>query len=188
MDDAQPVRKSKRLRTLLTCYGLTTLAILTPAVAAAEDTGGARRTIDSFARCRQIPAADARLACFDQAATELERSVRTNDIRIVDRADVRKARRSLFGLTVPDAALVGGRPDDDREAFTEINSTVTGARVNGNGRGDITLADEGAPVWQTTDPIRLAPKAGAAVRIRKGAMGGFFLNVGGRNYRAIRIR
>lgn len=169
-------------------HALVVLMVLAPVAATAEDTGGARRMIDSFARCRQIAAADARLACFDQAATALEQSVRTNDIRIVDRADVRKARRSLFGLTVPDAAFVGGRPDDEREAFTEIHSTVAGARVNGNGRGDVTLADEGAPVWQTTDPMRIAPKAGAAVRIRKGAMGGFFLNVGGRNYRAIRTR
>lgn len=168
------------------CAVAVVLCLAAPAFA--NDTGGAQRTIDSFTRCRQIVASDARLACFDAAATELERSVRANDIRIVDRADVRKARRSLFGLTVPDAALLGGKPEDEREAFTEINSTVASARVNATGRGDIVLADEGAPVWQTTDPMRLAPKPGTPVRVRKGTMGGYFLNVAGRNYRAIRIR
>ncbi len=32
------------------------------------------------------------------------------------------------------------------------------------------------------------PRAGEKVRIRKGAMGGYFMNVGGRSYRALRLR
>ena len=157
-----------------------------PEVAAQEGASG--RVLDSFGRCRSIPDAAARLACFDEAAAVLEASVKAKDIRIVDRSDVRKARRSLFGLNVPDLGVLGGADSGEREAFTEINTTVRAARAAANGRAEITLADEGAAVWQTTDPMPFPPKSGAKIRIRKGAMGAFFLNVEGRSYRAMRLR
>lgn len=168
--------------------------IACPSLAAAQDRatdGGATRVLASFAECRRIAAADARLACFDKASAALEQAVAARDVRIVDRGDVRKARRSLFGLNLPSVGIFGGGDgdkDDGREAFTEINSTVQAARAGPNGRGEIVLADEGHPVWQTTDAMNFLPRAGAKVRVRRGAMGGYFINVDSRSYRAIRLR
>ena len=160
------------------------------AAAQQPSTSGAQRVLDGFAACRAIAASDARLACFDKASAALEQAVKAKDVRIVDRSDVQKARRSLFGLTLPGIGVLGGDDADEgeREAFTEINTTVRSARAGPNGRAEIALADEGSPVWQTTDALNFPPRAGAKVRIRKGAMGGFFLNVDGRSYRAIRLR
>ena len=168
--------------------------IACPALAAAQERaadGGATRVLASFAECRRIAAADARLACFDKASAALEQAVAARDVRIVDRGDVRKARRSLFGLNLPSLGIFGGGDgdkDDEREAFTEINSTVQAARAGPNGRGEIVLADEGHPVWQTTEAMNFLPRAGAKVRVRRGAMGGYFINVDSRSYRAIRLR
>lgn len=158
--------------------------------AAAQDSDGSQRVLGSFSACRAIAAPEARLACFDKASAALEQAVKAKDVRIVDRSDVRKARRSLFGLTLPSIGLLGGDDDGEkeREAFSEINTVVRSARPGPNGRGEITLADEGQAVWQTTEPMNFPPRAGAKVRIRKGTMGGYFLHVDGRSYRALRLR
>lgn len=168
------------------------IAVFVATPVSAQAGGGAQRVLGGFAACRAITDAGERLACYDKASAALEEAVKQNDVRIVDRADVRRARRSVFGLNLPDLGLLGGGADrgetDQRETFSEINTTVRSARPGANGRGEITLADEGYPVWQTTDAMPFPPRAGAKVRIRKGTMGAFFLNVDGRSYRALRLR
>ncbi|WP_153002721.1 hypothetical protein [Sphingomonas endophytica] len=155
----------------------------------AEQKDASVRVVNSFVACRSIADPPSRLACFDRATAALEESVKANDVHIIDRADIRKARRSLFGLSVPALSVLGDGPDENkRDVFTEISAAVAGTRANRGGRIDITLSGDDGAIWQVTDPMPFPPKAGAEVRIRKGAMGGFFLNVGGRSYRAIRIR
>lgn len=168
---------------------LVTLAAVAPGGAAMAQTGSGDRVLRSFAECRAIAAAEARLACFDKAAASLEAAVKAKDVTIVDRQDVRKARRSLFGFTLPKIDLFGGgRQDEKEEAFTEINTTVASARPGGGGRVEIRLADEGDAVWQVIDPMPFPPKAGAKIRIRQGALGNYFLSVEGRSYRGMRLR
>jgi hypothetical protein len=110
-------------------------------------------------------------------------------VQIIDRADVRKARRSLFGFTLPRINLFGsGEGEPGVEAFTEITTTVQSARPVANGRVEIRLADGNDAVWQTTEPMNFPPKAGAKIRIRKGALGNYFIAVDGRSYRGMRVR
>lgn len=161
------------------------------AAPAQAQTGSSDRVLRSFAECRAIAAPEARLSCFDKAASALEAAVKAKDVTIVDRQDIRKARRSLFGFTLPKIDLFGGggRGDDDKTAdFTEINTTVASARPAANGRAEIRLADEGNAVWQTTDPMPFPPRAGAKIRIRQGTLGNYFLMVDGRSYRGLRLR
>ena len=168
-----------------------TAGLLTAAATAAAQDGGSPsdRVLRGIEACRHIAAAEQRLACFDQSAAALAQAVATRQVRIVDRGDVAKARRSLFGFAAPALDLLDGGTDNRQAAdFTEINTTVQSAGETENGRVRIVLADEGNPVWQTTDPMNFAPHAGAKVRIRKGALGNFFLNVDGRTYRAMRLR
>ncbi|MET0376651.1 MAG: hypothetical protein ABW128_20655 [Rhizorhabdus sp.] len=160
--------------------------------AAQAQTGSSERVLRSFSDCRAIAAPDARLACFDKAAASLEAAVKAKDVTIVDRQDVRKARRSLFGFTLPKIDLFGGsgpaRPDEKEDAFTELNTTVASSRPVANGRVEIRLVGEGDPVWQTTDPMNFPPRAGEKIRIRQGTLGNYFLFVGGRSYRGMRLR
>lgn len=171
----------------LAIMAATTMVTIAPV--AAQQGSGTQRVLDSLAACRTITTPDARLACYDKAGAALERDLKSRELRIVDRTELQRTRRSLFGLNLPASGLLGASDDSDqREAFTEINTTVRSARPAANGRGEVTLADDGAAVWQTTDPMNFPPKAGARIRIRKGAMGAFFLHVDGRSYRAIRLR
>jgi hypothetical protein len=153
--------------------------------------GPGERVLQGLRDCKAIAAADARLACFDKATAALEAAVDAKDVRIVDRQEIRKARRSLFGFTIPKVALFGGGDDagsdDKEEAFSEINTTVAGARAVENGRVEIRLVGEDA-VWRTTDPMAWPPKPGAKIRIRRGTLGNYFISVDGRGVRGMRIR
>ena len=159
------------------------------AQAGGEEVSAADRIVRSFAECRAISPADLRLQCFDRAAAALEASIKTKEVRVVDRADIRKTRRSLFGFVLPNIKLFGGGDDDPGEKeSTEINTTVASARPVANSRVEIRLADGSNAVWQTTDPMTFPPHPGAAIRIRKGTMGTYFIAVEGRTYRAMRLR
>lgn len=157
-------------------------------VASAQNTA-ADRVARSFSECRAIPSADLRLQCLEKAAAALEASIKAKDVMIVDRSDVRKTRRSLFGLALPSIRLFGaGNDDAEEQAFTEITSTVASAGAVANNRVEIRLADDADAVWRTTDPMNFPPRAGAAIRIRKGTMGTYFITVEGRTYRGARLR
>jgi len=171
---------------------LAILSLLSCCAAAGDaQTGPGERVLQGLRSCRAITAAEARLACFDKATAALEAAVDAKDVRIVDRQEIRKARRSLFGFTIPKVALFGGGDDgdqDDKEdAFTEINTTVASARAVENGRVEIRLVGEDA-VWRTTDPMAWPPKSGAKIRIRKGTLGNYFIAVDGRSVRGMRVR
>jgi hypothetical protein len=153
--------------------------------------------LEPFARCRAIQPAEARADCFDAAARALEAAIAAKDVTIVNRQDVREARRSLFGFTLPRIGLLGGddrdrgsnnADDTERDEFKEIQTTITAVRSVANGRLELRIA-EGDALWVTTDPVPFPPKPGSKVRIRKGAMGNYFIAVEGeRSVRGMRLR
>lgn len=138
--------------------------------------------------CRDIADDAARLACFDAASAKLADAAQKREIVVLDQAEVRKTRRSLFGFNLPRLPFFGGGDDDEPDApeFQEINTTVQSVRGLGYGKWRIGI-DDGA-VWQTTEAMRGTPKTGEAVKIRKGVMGAYWLSVdGGRAARAMRV-
>jgi hypothetical protein len=159
----------------------------------AAQSSSADRVLQSFSRCRTIEPAAARLTCFEQATTALEREVKGKQVTILDREEVTKARKSLFGFTVPRIGLFGGGGDSrvaapEEAEFTELNTTIVSVRPSGNGRVELRLAQDDA-VWVTTDPVAFPPKPGAKIRIRKGALGNYFLAIAGdRAVRGMRLR
>jgi hypothetical protein len=169
--------------------GVTLALTLAGAAPAAEPDAAGERVLQSFAQCRTIADQAQRLACFDKAAGALEQAVRAKDVRIVDRGDVNKVRRSLFGFTLPRLNLFGNDEEDGKEQiFTEINSTIAAVRPVANNRVEIRLADETGAVWQTTDPMNFPPKPGAKIRIRRGTLGNFFMMIDGKSVRGMRLR
>ena len=147
--------------------------------------------VESLSRCQGITAPDARLACFDTAASAIKAAVKAEDVTILDRQDVRKARRSLFGFSVPHIPLFGGGDRDSgpkSDDFAELNTTIASVRSLDNGRIELKLVESDA-VWMTTDPMAFPPKTGAKVRIRQGAMGNYFIAISGeRSVRGVRVR
>jgi hypothetical protein len=176
----------------MTMRGIAAAMALTTAVAAAAASGDAGdRVLKPFAACRAIAVPDARLACFDKAAASLEAAVAARDVRIVDRQEISRAKRSLFGFTLPKIALFGGgdkEPRQEEPESTEIDTTIVSSRRVENDRVELILA-EGDAKWRTTDPMLFTPRNGAKIHIRKGTLGNYFLSVAGeRTVRGIRVR
>lgn len=150
-----------------------------------QEPGGA---LQPLLRCRSIAAAEARLACYDREAAATEAAIQAKDVTVLDRKGVREVRRSLFGFTLPRLPLFGG-DDAKPEEFEEINTTIASARPVANGRIELRLADNPDAVWVTTDPMPFPPRTGKKIRIRKGALGNYFIAIEGeRSVRGIRTR
>jgi hypothetical protein len=146
-----------------------------------------RRLID----CRKLAAAEARLACFDDATSAIAAAIDGKDLVVADRAQISKARRSIFGLAMPDLdRLFGGGGGDTSsrrgEGADEITATV--ARSFQSPRGEWTMILDDGSRWVQTDTRELLhdPKKGSTIRIRRAAMGSFLANIDGQI--AIRVR
>jgi hypothetical protein len=142
---------------------------------------------DKLLACRSVRDASARLACFDERVAAMDAAAKRADLVVVDRGDIHKARKSLFGLTLPALGIFGGGERERREAesFTEIESTIRSARSNGY-RWTVILEDGARWVQVDSKMPPRDPKPGQTIRIRKAALGSFLANIGGQ--RAIRMR
>lgn len=134
--------------------------------------------------CRLEVDDGSRLACFDRASGAFETAERDGEITVVDRTQAQRTREQLFGLNLG-AANIFGRLRFD-EAVDAVETTLSSARQDPNGRWIFTLAD--ASVWRQVDTERLRsrPVQGASVRIRRAAVGSYMLSVGGA--RSVRAR
>lgn len=133
--------------------------------------------------CRAITESTQRLACFDAQVARLDEAATRKEVLVVDQAEVKRTRKGLFGLNVPN--LFGG--DDEKtgeEGVDHIVSTVQSARQDASGKWTIILEDGAKWVQIDTSTMR-SPKRGQSIRIRKAAMGSYFANVN--EQRAIRM-
>ncbi len=142
--------------------------------------------IASVVNCRSVQDPQARLRCFDEAASALAQAVQGGGLVTLDRECVRKTRRSLFGFDVDLPFFGGGKKHEEQPEEKEIEAAVKSARGTGNGMWLLTL-DTGA-TWQTTEasPL-LMPKPGDKVTIKKGLAGGYMLQYRKRSTRAKRV-
>lgn len=134
--------------------------------------------------CRSLAAPEERLACYDREVAALDAAEASNELVVLDRQQMRRTRRTLFGLTLPDLGLFSD--ENEEEGSSAIETTIRGAAQNGLGKWIITLED-GAR-WIQIDSRELArePRSGQPIRIRRAAMGSYLANVN--NQIAIRMR
>lgn len=147
--------------------------------------------VQKLLQCRAITDATQRLACLDAGTAALAEAVEKRDVVVADREQVRKARRGLFGITLPSFNLFGGGKDadtdgDDQEELKQIEAGITAARP-GPGNNWRFVLDDGS-VWVQTDGriFPRDPRPGMKIRIRRAAVGTFFANVDGQV--AVRVR
>lgn len=167
------------------------MALLVSGVpAVAQQSGAAQRAAppEAFTRaiqCRTIADPQERLACYDREVAALAQAEQQNEIRVVDRQEVRRTRRSLFGIALPDLGGIFG-DNQDGDSVNEINTTIRSARQDPYGKWHFVLED-GAQ-WQQIDSRNLSsdPRPGQPIRIRRAAMGSFLANVN--RQIAIRVR
>lgn len=136
--------------------------------------------------CKALADPAARLACYDNQVGKLEQATASGAVVVTDRASVREARKGLFGFKLPSLGLFGSKSGDGEEEITEIAGTVAQARTFGYGAWRITLED--GSTWEQVDDARLVfdPARGDKIRIYRGALGTYRMNVAGQ--RAIKVR
>jgi len=136
-------------------------------------------------QCRGIASAEERLACFDREVATLDAAQASGQLLTMDRQQVRRARRSLFGLTVPNLGIFGDDNEDEEEA-ARIESTVRSASQNAEGKWIITIEDGARWLQVDSRNLNFPPRAGQPIRIRRASLGSYFANVN--NQVAIRMR
>ena len=141
--------------------------------------------LTKLAQCRAIAAPEARLACFDREAAALDQAQGNGELVIMDRREIRAARKSLFGLSLPNLSILGDDKAGEKELST-IETTIRSATQNADGKWMLVLAD-GAR-WSQVDSreLPIEPRAGLAIKIRRGTMGAFLANIASQT--AIRVR
>lgn len=130
-------------------------------------------------RCRQIPDAMQRLACYDAAAGALVQATNSGAVAVVDENEVKKVRHSLFGFSLPKVPFFSGDTTAN-EAQDKVDSTITKVTALNNGYYQLVIADNNA-VWVTTDDSIsfYPPKPGQKIEIVRGALGNYFLRING---------
>lgn len=168
------------------------LASLPATALAQERTTAPERpeVLNRLTACRAVADAGERLACFDREVAALEAAEAAREIAVVDRQQIRRTRRSLFGLRLPDLGIFGDDDDrgEDGAGVEEITSTLRSAYTGNDGRMNYALEDNS--VWvQTEGRVGRMPRGGEAVRVRRGLLGSFILTVGERaGVRVVRVR
>jgi hypothetical protein len=129
---------------------------------------------DAVLKCRGLSEDAARLACYDAAAGRMGEAEKNGDIVVIDRAQASAAHREAFGLHVPSLDFVTKalRPEE----VDSLQGVVKSARADQNGFWTFWLED-GAKWRQISGQLARDPKPGSKVRIRRGTVGSFLMNV-----------
>ena len=149
---------------------------------AAQEKPPAGDPFDPLRACRVIAADAERLACFDRVSAALVTAAEEGDLSVVNREEVRKTRRTLFGFALPDLGIFGGgdkaKEKDAADEIEVLNTTVASSRTTSDGI-EVTTA-EGA-VWLIPSPPRrlMTPRAGQTVELRKGSLTSYFIRING---------
>jgi hypothetical protein len=172
---------------------MATAALLAGSAAVAQDRRVPQGSpfINDVTRCQQVTDPTQRLACFDSSVAKLKTATEQREVVVVDKDQVRRTRRSLFGFSFPDLPKIfgggGGDSDDEQDEpeFQQLESTIVKVGTPGNGKWIMVLPDGAA--WQYAEVNRtVEPEAGDKILIKKAALGSFMANIDGQ--RAIRVQ
>src|SRR3546814_11985400 len=112
------------------------LALAAPLPAAAQEKDPPRSAaLKKLVDCRSIGDAAERLACFDREVAAVDSAEAANKLVVVDREQIRKTRRTLLGLALPDLGIFGGGDDEgEEEGASRHKSTIKSVTTSSYGR------------------------------------------------------
>ncbi|MBB4153275.1 hypothetical protein GGQ80_001177 [Sphingomonas jinjuensis] len=157
---------------------LAMVAMIVPAstgLAAQRRDTKASAALDALAQCVAIATDAERLACYDRAARPLIEAQKAKDFVVVDREEVRKTKRSLFGFSLPSIKLFGASDD---EPVKQLVGVMTESTQLPGGLMRFQL-DDGS-VWDTTEGLPLMPRKGDTVTVKAGSLGSYIATAPGR--------
>ena len=130
--------------------------------------------VNALLACRSIADSTQRLACYDKTTATISEAVGRQELIVFDREGVRKTKRGLFGLSIPNLGIFD---DDEENEISQIESAIISYAHNADG-GYIFRLEDGSR-WSQADgkPIAIAPRNGDKVVIKKGALGSYTLSV-----------
>jgi hypothetical protein len=140
--------------------------------------------------CRAMTDADARLKCYDAAAARLDAAEASGQVVVVDREQLRQARKEAFGLTLPSLdALARGSGKLAKAAMGEDADRITASvkQVSRRDDGRWVIVLETGAVWRQVDDesVEHPPHPQSTAEIRKAALGSYFMKLDGQ--RSIRV-
>ena len=153
-----------------------------PAMARDRDASTPSKALDELTKCTAIAVDTDRLACFDRAVKTVLAGQQSKAFVVLDRAEVQRTKRSLFGFSLPSIKLFGGGDDDD--ALKELVAVMRSSVQLPGGLIRFELDDNS--VWETTEQVMLAPRKGDRVTIKAGTLGSYVATAPGR--RSARVR
>jgi hypothetical protein len=141
--------------------------------------------VQALAGCRAQTDDAARLRCYDAAAGALTAAAAEGNVVVVDQQDLKQARRSLFGFSLPKLPFFGGDRSAE-DAPEELTAKISSARALGYGKWQVRIED--GAVWETTDSFgnMREPRPGNEVLIKRGALGSYMMRIAGQ--RAVRAK
>lgn len=162
---------------------LCTLAL--PAPVLAQDAPNTPPAVRQLLDCRGVAEPAVRLACFDRQAALVATAVNERELVVVDRAQVREVRRSVFGFSAADPLPFATKREEVPDLFEGKIGALSPVR---GGRYQLQVDDT---VWELleTGAFQRVPKVGDAVVIKRGMLGSYKLSVDGRSgLRAKRLK
>ena len=178
-----------KIMTLAPCLAL---CLMATAGTAAERPQPRAEIFNDLLKCRGIAEDTARLACYDKQVGAMDSAAQRDEVVVLDKTELNKTRRTLFGFSFPKLPFLGGGDEDEKkqgdqnDAMTQIEATIASAKNVGNGKWLIKLED-GAE-WMTTEAVTYRdPKPGMTIEIKRASMGSFMIKIAGRAVRAKRV-
>jgi hypothetical protein len=166
------------------------MAAAAAVAAPAHNIAPSSQLITAVQACQNIKEDAARLQCYDRSVSALATANARGDVAVVDKQQMREARRSLFGFSVPKLPFFGNSKDKDvAEEPKHLVTTVASFRSIGNGYVRVTITDPES-TWESTEATDLFDvKAGQKVTIDHGAIGSYWMEIGAnRAFHAHRVR
>lgn len=172
---------------IITTLSAAMFAILLPASASYAQNSATNRSplMEQIALCRQVASDAERLSCFDRAAGALDAAERQGDVVVVDRGQIREARRQLFGFELPSLPPMFGR-DETEEKIEAVETTLVRASQGPDGKWLFRLADGSEWRQIDSDPVRFQNREGMEIRVRRASLGSYQLTAG--RSRAVRVK
>jgi hypothetical protein len=160
----------------------TTVAALSAASCrvAAEPSAPMAKQVTALQACRIKTDSADRLACYDRAVDDLSAATASQDVVVIERTEVRKARKGLFGFSLPRIGFLAGREGnkEDEADAARFEGKIVSAKELRQGGWQFTV--EGGAVWTTleTSFTFKAPAPDRVILIERGALGSYSARVG----------